>query len=286
MSAIEIHRPLLSIITINKNNAEGVSRTITSLEPIRHDKTVECIFVDGLSSDESVQIASEFYLPNCLVSERDSGIYQAMNKGLRLASGLWVVWLNSGDEWIPKCWPSLKPLLEGTSASAVCGAAEIIDHKSGVCLGVNDSHISALPWSMVNHSSFIARRETIFKYNGYDESYCIAADRKLLVQMYLRGESFEFTPLCFSRFFTGGISGKRLFSRSMENLRLDRETGLISRSMYYYGVLRHFFYLSIARPLTLVLRRLLSVIGISLPSLGAYVGPLGELKRDAFAQKN
>lgn len=286
MSAIEIHRPLLSIITINKNNAEGVSRTITSLEPIRHDKTVECIFVDGLSSDTSVDLASQFYPSSCLVSEPDSGIYQAMNKGLALASGDWVMWINSGDEWIPSCWPQLKAYLRQATCDVLCGSAEIIDHMSQSLLGIKYADHSDLPWYMVNHSSTVIRRQTALSYKGYNQSYRISADRELIVRMFLNRVDMEFTQLCITRFWLGGISDRLLLLRATENLRVDLELGLIGRPAYTYGMFRCYVFLLVIRPLVLVIRSSLQKIGILLPPLGSYAGALGELPRDAYAQKN
>lgn len=283
---METHRPLLSIITINKNNAEGVSRTIASLKPIRHDKTVECIFVDGLSSDRSVDLASQFYPSSCLVSEPDSGIYPAMNKGLALASGDWVMWINSGDELIPSCWPQLKAYLRQATCDVLCGSAEIIDHMGQSLLGIKYANHSDLPWYMVNHSSTVIRRQTALSYKGYNQAYRISADRDLIVRMFLNRVDMEFTQLCITRFWLGGISDRLLLLRATENLRVDLEVGLISRPAYTYCVFRCYVFLLVIRPLVLVIRSSLQKIGISLPPLGSYAGALGELPRDAFAQKN
>lgn len=278
-------KPLLSIITINKNNAAGVRRTITSLLPLQSLSEVECLFIDGRSNDESLQIASEFYLTSHLRSESDEGIYQAMNKGLALASGQWVVWLNSGDEWISATWPDLKGLLQVCNSNILCAASEIIDHKNGACLMISHFRSSILPWGMVNHSSTIFRRNTVLKYNGYNESYKIAADRELLVRLYLNHESISSSDLCLTRFWLGGLSDQKLLLRAQENLRLDLEAGLINRGSYRYGLFRSGIYHRLVRPSVLLLRRTLALVGIKLPPLGAHAGPLGELPRDAFAGK-
>lgn len=94
--------PLLSIITINLNNASGVLKTCASLLRIIDDPDVEMIFVDGLSSDESKACASSFYRDELIICENDTGIYDAMNKGLLIAQGKWCLWINSGDELNPQ----------------------------------------------------------------------------------------------------------------------------------------------------------------------------------------
>jgi hypothetical protein len=138
---------------------------------------------------------------------------------------------------------------------------------------------------MLNHSSMIIRRETILQYQGYDETYRISADRKLLVGLYLNHELISLSELCLTRFWLGGLSDKRLMLRAVENLRVDLDLGLISRRSYLYGLFRQVIFLCLVRPVVLLLRHGLSRIGIRLPPLGAYAGPLGELRRDAFANK-
>ena len=88
----------LSIITINRNNAQGLKKTIQSVvEQTSND--IEYIVVDGASTDESVDIIKSFADQRLIrwVSERDNGIYNAMNKGIGMAQGEYVMILNSGD---------------------------------------------------------------------------------------------------------------------------------------------------------------------------------------------
>ena len=98
--------PILSIITINRNNAEGLRKTIESvLSQDVSDKTqVEYIIIDGASTDESVEVIKSFEnnQSNKLqitkwISEPDTGIYNAMNKGIKMATGEYCLFLNSGD---------------------------------------------------------------------------------------------------------------------------------------------------------------------------------------------
>ena len=88
----------LSIITINRNNAQGLKKTMQSVvEQTNND--IEYIVVDGASTDESVDIIKSFADQRLIrwVSERDNGIYNAMNKGIGMAQGEYVMILNSGD---------------------------------------------------------------------------------------------------------------------------------------------------------------------------------------------
>lgn len=87
----------LSIITINLNNAAGLDKTIASVQS-QNFKNKEHIVIDGGSTDNSTAIIEKYKLNlSKWISEKDSGIYNAMNKGIRLAEGEYLLFLNSGD---------------------------------------------------------------------------------------------------------------------------------------------------------------------------------------------
>ncbi len=69
-------QPLLSIVTINRNNAALLPRNLASFAPLRRRPELEFVFVDGLSSDDSLTIAADFYAPHEVVSEADRGVFQ------------------------------------------------------------------------------------------------------------------------------------------------------------------------------------------------------------------
>lgn len=96
-------KPFLSIITINYNNAEGLRKTIESVKN-QTSKNYEHIIIDGLSTDESVKVIKEFLQDKDYAkqvtfwcSEKDKGVYDAMNKGSTHANGTFCLYLNSGD---------------------------------------------------------------------------------------------------------------------------------------------------------------------------------------------
>ena len=87
----------LSIITINYNNAVGLEKTINSVLNQTY-KSIEYILIDGNSMDESKLIIDKYKAHiHYWVSEFDSGIYNAMNKGIKAATGEYILFLNSGD---------------------------------------------------------------------------------------------------------------------------------------------------------------------------------------------
>jgi glycosyltransferase involved in cell wall biosynthesis len=89
-----------SIITVNYNNAAGLNKTISNIEKVkaRTNSSIELIVIDGGSTDDSVNfIKNNSTIINKWVSEKDEGIFNAMNKGIDLASNDWLVFMNSGD---------------------------------------------------------------------------------------------------------------------------------------------------------------------------------------------
>lgn len=98
-----MNSPFLSIITINYNNAEGLRKTLESVKN-QTSKNYEHIIIDGGSNDKSVDVIKDFladkqYAENIAhwCSEKDNGIYDAMNKGIAYANGKYCLFLNSGD---------------------------------------------------------------------------------------------------------------------------------------------------------------------------------------------
>jgi putative colanic acid biosynthesis glycosyltransferase len=88
---------MLSIVTINFNNANGLEKTANSLSRFR-EGSFQWVFIDGGSTDHSLGIAKNFSKQtDVIISERDSGIYNAMNKGISHSKGDQILFLNSGD---------------------------------------------------------------------------------------------------------------------------------------------------------------------------------------------
>jgi glycosyltransferase involved in cell wall biosynthesis len=161
---------MLSIVTINRNNAAGLSKTTASLQA-QSNSNFEWVFIDGGSMDDSLMIAKAFQRQNdLLISEMDSGIYNAMNKGITNAAGEMVVFLNSGDvfsdsnaiEKIYRHWTShLQLLLFGF---AVRGRVRM------------PRKLWWRFWSMpTSHQALIYSRNLLSQF-PFDEQYRFAAD--------------------------------------------------------------------------------------------------------------
>ena len=222
-------KPFLSIITVNLNNYIGLKKTVQSV--INQNFTdYEYIVIDGASTDRSIDII-ESYRKNIdiIISELDSGIYNAMNKGVKNASGDFLLFLNSGDFFV--------------SNTAVEDFVNHKDFKGDIIYGdykfENGEKIypnKLTPFffmksSLPHQSTFI--KKSIFKDMGnYNESYSIASDREFFIKCFLSEKyQFKHINLSLTYFDLLGISNnpKHLNIKEKE----DREILESNFGIYY-----------------------------------------------------
>ena len=188
-----------SVITINYNHKEGLNRTIESVICQSYTE-YEFIIIDGGSTDGSVDNIKQ-YAENITywVSEKDNGVYHAMNKGVAHAHGDYCIFMNSGD-----CFHSPKALesVANYEEDIICGQVSTFPsghHKSTISL-VDLMRIS-LP-----HQAMFIKRELLIKH-PYDEKYKILSDWKFCIEaLILDNCSFRNIEVIISDYESGGIS--------------------------------------------------------------------------------
>ncbi len=173
----------LSIITINRNNVTGLRRTIDSVL-MQTCKEYEYIVVDGASTDGSADLKSQYPKIDHFISEPDSGIYNAMNKGIALSSGRYCIFMNSGDAFIDEnVLSDFVPKLDGSYPLVF-----------GVTVNPEGKEHRAIPhvklrnfWgiSFPHQAAFIARG-LFEKYGKYREDYRCASDIFFFYEMIFR----------------------------------------------------------------------------------------------------
>lgn len=235
MAAPPRSEPLLSIVTINRNNAAQLPRTLASFAPLRQLPELEFLFVDGLSSDDSLAIATDFYAPHEIVSEADRGVFHAMNKGLRRSHGRYVIWINSGDMASANL-ATLLPHLHadhGLIAFAVeVARADSVVEK--VCL----PSLERMPDGMIVHQGMALNRQTLLAMGGYNERWRYTADFDVLLRLHLAQASIRCVPDVIARFHLGGLSSD-LRAVARERLEILRANRALRRRAYAYRLLRH-----------------------------------------------
>ena len=202
--------PFLSIITINCNNADGLRKTIESVVTQNCDN-FEYIIIDGASTDGSVDIIKEYAghpiygkKISYWISEPDTGIYNAMNKGLRKARGSLTALMNSGDWYLPDALNGITDLHKHSPNSILCGALKA--YENGKFQSIWGKSTDFLPKEMIPHLSTFVPKNIYEEYGYYDESYKIAGDYDAFLRFYTQNVDFQFIDKIICVFNLDGIS--------------------------------------------------------------------------------
>ena len=250
----------LSIITINYNNATGLKATLESVA-MQSYKEFEHIIIDGGSSDGSVPVIKSYeesiianrfnyktqYPLISWKSERDRGIYDAMNKGLQKACGEYVYFLNSGDTFVSSnIVRGMVNQMDG--ADFIIGRVNEVHHEVIVgrtpLLSEHDMSFYNMFLHGLNHQAVIIRRDVQLAHM-YDETLRIGADWKFFVQaIVFDNAKLKFIDIVFANYDVSGISSNAVDLRNeREKILADILPERIARDYfeiapYYYEVIR------------------------------------------------
>ena len=213
----------LSIITVNWNDIAGLRQTRESICS-QTFRDFEWIVVDGGSTDGGkdyiVQHQEEMAW---WCSEKDSGIYSAMNKGIQHAEGEYVLFLNSGDTLSAP--NTLKEVFDGAmDADVVYGdwTEALPRHPKKKCHSpekVNYYTFASRP--LCHQTAFI--RTSLLKQSPYDETYRICADWAKWLELSKEGCTFQHIPVTICHYVLGGFSYRAVKERRQEQERLLQE---------------------------------------------------------------
>ena len=195
----------LSIITINYNNCEGLRKTMKSVLSQKAFEAFEYIIVDGGSDDGSLDLIKSFSdRVTRWVSERDKGIYNAMNKGVLLAEGEYCLFINSGDvlhdsDVINNVFPRLG------GVGFVIGRVKLL--KNGELSRANDPLTMQCFYNgSIPHPATFIRRDLLMSC-PYDESYKIVSDWKFTIQkIVIENVSYKLIDTIISDYDCNGVS--------------------------------------------------------------------------------
>ncbi len=218
---------LLSIITINYNNKDGLNKTIPSVLKQKGipAENLEYIIVDGGSNDGSVDVINKYLNNNEYphkikkwISEKDSGIYNAINKGIKMASGDLIGLVNSGDTVIDGAYDNILSLHEENPDSILYGAVSFI--KKGHFEKVHGFSSENLLEQMIAHPASFVPKKVYTEYGLYDESFRSSADWDLFLTFYQAGIPFIYIDKLIIDFDTDGISNTNNKIVTRENKRV------------------------------------------------------------------
>lgn len=224
----------ISIITVNRNNAEGLEKTILSVINQIYN-SFEFIVIDGASTDSSTAIIKKYekYI-TYWVSEGDTGIFNAMNKGIRQASGDYCYFLNSADSFVSKdvltkifgSHRQTAPFINGNQIN------DFGTHQQKVpCLN-RQLTLFDFYWGTIKHQATFIRRDLFKKYGLYDENLRIISDWKFFLQTVgLHNEQVTFTDTDIVFFEWNGMSTNPKLEKQHQEERLRVLNELIPKSI-------------------------------------------------------
>ena len=224
----------LSIVTINYNNAEGLRKTMESVLAQTYTE-IEYIIVDGASTDGSVDVIRELATRPTIkwVSEKDTGIYNAMNKGIRMATSEYIQILNSGDILFDS--NVTKRMIErldqinsqGEENVGILYGNMIKVNAAGKVVGKSgytEYSLRQFYGSTLNHDCAYIRRDLFEEYGLYDENLKIVSDWKWYLQAIGLGKvKPEYVDIDVTIFDDGGISETNLTLRNAERRKVLEE---------------------------------------------------------------
>ncbi|NQU32397.1 MAG: glycosyltransferase [Bacteroidetes bacterium] len=238
----------VSIITIVLNGKQYIEETILS---VVNQKIVnlEYIIIDGGSTDGTLEIIEKYKsYTHKVITGKDGGIYQAINKGLALCTHSIVGIIHCGDHYTPNAISRVLKVVNKSDADVLYGDLEIREeYENSYILREEKSNHNLLKNHMsIFHPAAFVKLSVYRTIGGYNCDYKIASDYDLFLNMFINGYKFQYVPFCLASFRPGGISGQN-FSLLLKETYLIKKNriGVISAIFYLiYTIAIHLIYLS------------------------------------------
>ena len=232
MCDIESNKTLFSIVTVTYNCASSIQKTIESVI-CQTNTSYEYIIIDGNSDDDTLTKTTEYKQHiTTLISEPDSGIYDAMNKGTTLANGEWILFLNSGDILSDENVLSNVAAYLTKSTSDIVYGNIYVEKENIRILKVASEPCNKHRMYFCHQSAFV--RTEIMKKIGFDSSLKMSADLMFFKTCYFAHYKFLHIPIPVVVYDRTGISNTNKLEGLFENLRV---IGMIDRfpvNLLYY----------------------------------------------------
>jgi glycosyltransferase involved in cell wall biosynthesis len=235
----------ISLITVSYQSVATIRKTIESVISQKFDN-IEYIVIDGNSCDGTIDLIRSFGINiHRFISEPDKGIYNAMNKGIKLATGDVVGILNSDDFFVnDMVIEKVSETFLNSDIDVLYADVQFVDPNNinKVVRYYSSKRFKPSKFKygfMPAHPSFYARRELFEKIGYYKENYQIASDYELLIRfLYKHKLKSKYIEMPFVSMRTGGISNKSLKSNyilNQEIIRACKENGINTNIFYVYS---------------------------------------------------
>ena len=231
--------PLFSIITVTYNAAETLPATLASVKE-QSCKLYEYIVMDGVSKDNTIQLATDANIPNArIISSPDKGLYDAMNKAIDIATGEYLIFLNAGDAFhSPDTLQKIADVIMNHDfPGIVYGQTQLVNANRQ---RIGDRHLTApeeltlksfAEGMLVCHQAFIALRRIV---GHYDLRYRFSADYEWCIRCLQHSRNNVYIPHTIIDYLSEGLTTANRKASLKERFKI---------MCYYYGtiptVLRH-----------------------------------------------
>lgn len=151
----------LSVVTVTLNAVDALAATLKSVSSQKRRGDIEFVVIDGLSTDGSIELLEKNRNEiDVLVSSKDRGVYDAMNKGVEKSTGDWLYFLNAGDTFLDE--NSLSIVLDAMDDSDVLYSDVLVDKSSGIY-----TFETSFDKRKLNHQGFVYRKELHVRFGPY-----------------------------------------------------------------------------------------------------------------------
>ncbi len=234
--------PIVSIITVCYNSAGTIVTTLESVAAQSYPH-LEHIIVDGLSGDQTLDIVKRFPHVKKVISEKDQGIYDAMNKGVQAATGAIIGILNSDDFYTgPEVIREVVQQITATGSQALYADLVYVSSRNIERIvrtwkaGSYQERKFLFGW-MPPHPTFFVRREVYAMYGSFRQEMKSAADYELMLRfLYKNNIPVTYLPKTIVKMRTGGQSNASLRNRWLAN-REDRYAWQVNGLRPYFFTL-------------------------------------------------
>jgi glycosyltransferase involved in cell wall biosynthesis len=231
--------PRLSVITIVYNNVRDIERTMLSVLNQTHNN-IEYIIVDGLSNDGTLQIIEKYKnRVSKFISEKDNGIYEAMNKGMAMATGDYVIFMNSGDEFYDA--GTVKHVFATTAdADIYYGETEMIN-DTGESLGQRRHKApQQFTWRGFKYGMSISHQAIYIRQTlaePYDSRYQLSADIDWIIRAAKKAKTIVNVNRYVAKYLVGGMSKTKHRQSLQERFNIMKENyGLIPTVLNHFVI--------------------------------------------------
>lgn len=228
----------ISVITVTFNAVDLIERTIKSVISQTYKK-IEYIIIDGGSTDNTIGIIKKYTDKiSQFITEKDNGIFDAMNKGLALAKGDYVLFLNAGDVSSSETILS-RILLNHDDIDVFYGKVALIDKNGETCkIPRTPKHLSCKKmtkgWGAIPicHQAFIPKRKLCPEYNL---KYKFTSDFDWMIRILRKAKNISNTNIVISNYLLGGYSSKYLKNVWEDRLLIIKDNYGLMALYYTYG---------------------------------------------------